>query len=1161
MVKPPGTPVKQGFRRLKAVEPAEPVDTSLEEAEEEAAEQALLLQEQEAWTGKRKKTTRRVQLSEPIEWGIVESTLGLGLHTFKTDQLSATEENRREIAEVSASWDYRMSTPMLCTAFLDYGGDCDLIKRERFDYLKVMAGEVRHEAIHTVEKRLIMHMADGSARDEMFELVSLCVRLRLRGVPVLMRLDIVIMDSLVEDMIIGKPTMDRFGLVEYIANPERWRLERDQLAPEELEIEIVEIMPLTVDDYSVRDVKVGEDFPKKKDLLKRIQSHHRIFNPLNRFEIIDCVPFSVKLKPNAELKQNYARRCAPAIQEQVDLRMEQLVTLGMMEKNDNCSYASPIVASRRPGTIDVRVCGDYSLLNDQTEPLVCPMANIDEMLQASGGHLYYAKLDAPRGYHQCALDSVTRQLLSVVTVRGVYTPLRLPFGPKNGPAYFVSVMKNILAGLLLVICALIVDDILIWGDTVDEFIENCCTVLTRLEARNVHLRPNKSQFGVSRIFFCGHWLCKQGIELGDDRKLIIQSCLVPKNVKALRSFLGMSIYFKKFVENYSILAKPLHAATELKHKKGWIFTEEMKRHFDVLKAAIMGSKFLFHPDYNYPIVVRSDASDLGIGCVVLNLLPDGERPLIFLSHAFSGPAVRWHTFEKEAYAPVYAVLKLDYMLLGHHFFLETDHRNLIWLSESTIPKCQRWSLRLQEFDFTIIHSPGVTMGGPDFISRLKSQRVCVSATPTGEDEIDTDVVIEIYHNGIVGHMGINATHRRLLAAGFRWVKMIEDIEAFVRRCPTCQKMRHGRENFSAQLKTVERFQPFQCVAADFFGPFPKDEDGNQFIHLMMDVFGRFAVATAEPTNTAYRAFRSFLTAVVAYTGPPDEILSDRGPHYTAEIFDHFRQYFSIEKKFTYPHRHQSNPAERDGQEITRHLRAIVYDKRLKDRWSVLLPLVLYIHNCMWCFAIGTSPMRLRFGESVTPFRGLLVQWEDAPTPAEETYEAHIQQLSADLTMIVQVCQEHQSRELAKRLRASPEESDFYFHEGDFVTARYPNRPPHKLSPRYRGPLVVLNRRGDVYDCQDLLTQQVCHFHLDDLKMYIHDERESREWVTAPDRDQYFVDAIVDHRGDPRRKSTLEFRIRWRGFGEEEDTWLLHRYVKDLEALTPYLLDHPELRMK
>jgi hypothetical protein len=296
-------------------------------------------------------------------------------------------------------------------------------------------------------------------------------------------------------------------------------------------------------------------------------------------------------------------------------------------------------------------------------------------------------------------------------------------------------------------------------------------------------------------------------------------------------------------------------------------------------------------------------------------------------------------------------------------------------------------------------------------------------------------------------------------------------------------------------------------------------------------------------------------------GPPDEILTDRGTSYTAEIFGHFCDYFSIDKKFTYAHRHQSNPAEREGQEILRHLRAIVFDKRLKNRWSTLLPLVLYIYNCMFCFAIGTSPMRLRFGDTVTPFRGLLVQWDDITPDVAPTYESHIQQLSDDMTMIIQVCQQHQSEELAKRLRDTPLESDFYFAEGDFVCAKYPGRPPHKLSPRYRGPLVILNRRGDVYDCQDLLTQQVCHFHLDDLKMYVHDPRESREWVTAPDRDQYFVEAIVDHRGDPRRKSTLEFRVRWQGFGEEEDTWLLHRYVKDLEALTPYLLDHPELKMK
>jgi hypothetical protein len=242
--------------------------------------------------------------------------------------------------------------------------------------------------------------------------------------------------------------------------------------------------------------------------------------------------------------------------------------------------------------------------------------------------------------------------------------------------------------------------------------------------------------------------------------------------------------------------------------------------FNALKNAILDSKFLIYPDYRYPIVVRPDSCNTGVDGVVLNIVPDGERPLIFLSHAIFGAAQRWNTFEKEGFGPVFCCLKCDYILLGHHFFIETDHRNLIWLHESTVPKCQRWYLRLMEFDYTTVHRPGTMMGGPDYISRLKNLRVAMANTSTGEREIDTDSIIELYHNGIVGHMGVNATHRRILAALYRWVNMLDDINEFIRRCPTCQKMRYGLEKFSAQIKTVERLEPFQCVAADFFGPFP-----------------------------------------------------------------------------------------------------------------------------------------------------------------------------------------------------------------------------------------------------------------------------------------------------------------------------------------------------
>jgi hypothetical protein len=260
-----------------------------------------------------------------------------------------------------------------------------------------------------------------------------------------------------------------------------------------------------------------------------------------------------------------------------------------------------------------------------------------------------------------------------------------------------------------------VDDILIWGDSPEDLISNVDLVLTRLESRNVHLRPSKSKFGYRKIFFCGHWLSGVGVELGDDRKKYVQAAPEPRSSRDLKSFLGFAIYFHKFVPQYSMLTKPLHAAAE-HGRKLWKWTEELSNQFNVLKNAILDSKFLFHPDYRYPIVVRPDSCNTGVGGVVLNIVPDGERPLIFLSHAFSGAAQRWNTFEKEGFGPVFCCLKCDYILLGHHFFIETDHRNLIWLHESTVPKCQRWYLRLMEFDYTTVHRPGTMMGGPDYIS-------------------------------------------------------------------------------------------------------------------------------------------------------------------------------------------------------------------------------------------------------------------------------------------------------------------------------------------------------------------------------------------------------------------------------------------------------------
>ena len=135
-----------------------------------------------------------------------------------------------------------------------------MISRERIDRLVMVSGK----SLPTIKEHLVLAMADKSEQEGTFEIVRLCVRLRLRGVPLLMRLDVVVMDELCEDFILGKPSIDEFGLLDYMSNPERWLLTTIPPANEEIETDVVEIMPLTIEEYSVEDVNIGSDFPCKR---------------------------------------------------------------------------------------------------------------------------------------------------------------------------------------------------------------------------------------------------------------------------------------------------------------------------------------------------------------------------------------------------------------------------------------------------------------------------------------------------------------------------------------------------------------------------------------------------------------------------------------------------------------------------------------------------------------------------------------------------------------------------------------------------------------------------------------------------------------------------------------------------------------------------------
>ncbi|KPA73067.1 hypothetical protein ABB37_10147 [Leptomonas pyrrhocoris] len=225
-------------------------------------------------------------------------------------------------------------------------------------------------------------------------------------------------------------------------------------------------------------------------------------------------------------------------------------------------------------------------------------------------------------------------------------------------------------------------------------------------------------------------------------------------------------------------------------------------------------------------------------------------------------------------------------------------------------------------------------------------------------------------------------------------------------------------------------------------------------------------------------------------------------------------------------------------------------------WSRYLPLVQRIINATPHAATMVAPSRLLFGSAVDTDRQLL-----KPISSERrsvTVEDYVQELIQAQESLIAASQDHQDKVIEERLSQSAENPTEYA-AGDYVVVSYPDRPPSKLAPRWRGPLIIADRVGsDMYQCQDLVTHRFTDFHVSRLKKYNMDMTPNPVEVAQVDNDEWKVEQIVDHKG--LTKKAVRFRVRWEGFEPTDDTWLPYSECRDLEALDVYLAAHPELRL-
>ena len=324
----------------------------------------------------------------------------------------------------------------------------------------------------------------------------------------------------------------------------------------------------------------------------------------------------------------------------------------------------------------------------------------------------FGKLDLTSGYHQAPIDKESRSYTAFITHMGVYEWNRAAMGLKGAGPWFQQILAGIvLIGLIYHICELYIDDLMIFGQTDDEFCDRLDQCLTKLEKHNVIVNPDKCEFGLERAEFVGHTIDQNGLCFTRekiDKVLQIPPCIYGKDLK---SFLGVAVYFIDHIRNYATLVHPLHKMLKDYNKnRKLIWTPEAILAFETVKEEINLCTTLYFIDDVSPILLYTDASDYGIGAYLCQVIEGKEVPIAFVSHGLSEQEIRWSTIEKECYAIVYALEKLDYLLSNRTFTIKTDHKNLTYIDADKNPKVKRWKIAIQGYEYlkgptTVIADP------------------------------------------------------------------------------------------------------------------------------------------------------------------------------------------------------------------------------------------------------------------------------------------------------------------------------------------------------------------------------------------------------------------------------------------------------------------------
>lgn len=458
----------------------------------------------------------------------------------------------------------------------------------------------------------------------------------------------------------------------------------------------------------------------------------------------DQVKHRIKLSDDTPFKHR-ARPIHPQDVDAVRQHLQELLEAGVIRESES-PFSSPIVVVRKKNN-SVRLCIDFRKLNSQTIKDAYALPNLEEAFSVLTGSRWFSVLDLKSGYYQIEMEESDKQKTAFVCPLGFWEFNRMPQGITNAPSTFQRLMERCMGDLNRKEVLVFIDDLIVFSRTLEEHEARLKEVLKRLREFKLKLSPEKCKFCQTSVKYLGHIVSQSGVETDPAKVEALKTWPRPKTLKELRAFLGFSGYYRRFVQDYSKIVKPLNDLTagypplqkgrkkktdeakqyfSPKEQFGERWTPECQRAFDTVIAKLTSAPVLGFANPKLPYVLHTDASTTGLGAALYQEQDGQMRVIAFASRGLTRSEAKYPAHKLEFLALKWAVTtKFNDYLYGTDFTVITDSNPLTYILSSAKldATSYRWLSSLSTFTFKIQYRAGSRNQDADGLSRRPQEEV------------------------------------------------------------------------------------------------------------------------------------------------------------------------------------------------------------------------------------------------------------------------------------------------------------------------------------------------------------------------------------------------------------------------------------------------------